>query len=140
MTESVQANVSFANVLVTILAASQTKLGVVQVHGPEPRQVDVALELGQCLFKSCGRVEGVAGGDGCSLREAKLGSDFINLATWVGFATILYMLRVWQDTPDGPLRYMLKAADDDHRHVFADAQSLAEFLAQIMPDIRDKGR
>jgi len=30
---------------------------------------------------------------------------------------------------------MLKAADDNHRHVFADAQSLAEFLAQTTPDI-----
>lgn len=47
----------------------------------------------------------------------------------------LYILRVWQDTPNGPVRYMLKAADDSHRHVFADVQSLADFLAQVTPGI-----
>ena len=43
----------------------------------------------------------------------------------------LFILRVWQETPDGPLRYILKATDDNQRHVFADVQSLADFLAQV---------
>lgn len=50
----------------------------------------------------------------------------------------LFILRVWQDTPDGPLRYMLKAADDDHRHVFADVHSLTDFLAQVMPSTKEE--
>ena len=48
----------------------------------------------------------------------------------------LYILRVWQDTPDGPLRYMLKATDDNRRHVFADVHSLAHFLAQVTPILK----
>ncbi len=40
----------------------------------------------------------------------------------------LFILRVWQDSPGGPKRFMLKAADNDHRHIFASAQSMADFL------------
>lgn len=43
----------------------------------------------------------------------------------------LFILRVWQDGPDGPLRYLLKAADDSQRHIFTDAHSLADFLEQV---------
>ncbi len=42
----------------------------------------------------------------------------------------LFILRVWQDTPDSPRRYMLKAADGSQRRVFANAYSLAAFLEQ----------
>lgn len=48
----------------------------------------------------------------------------------------LFILRIWQDTPDGPWRYMLKTGDSKHRHVFADVQSLADFLAQVTPGIK----
>ena len=48
----------------------------------------------------------------------------------------LFILRMWQDTPDGPMRYMLKAADSDHRHVFASAQSLADFLEKTTPAVK----
>jgi len=43
----------------------------------------------------------------------------------------LFILRVWQETPDGPRRYVLKATDDSRHRVFADAHSLADFLEQI---------
>ena len=52
----------------------------------------------------------------------------------------LFILRVWQDTPDGPQRYMLKAADSDHRHVFASAQSLADFLEKTTHDVKGEIR
>ena len=42
----------------------------------------------------------------------------------------LFILRVWQETSDGPRRYMLKRADNHERYVFADSNSLADFLAQ----------
>jgi len=45
----------------------------------------------------------------------------------------LFILRVWQETPDGPQRYMLKAANSDHRYIFADAHGLAEFLEKDIP-------
>ncbi len=50
----------------------------------------------------------------------------------------LFILRVWQDTPAGPQRYMLKATNDGHRHVFADAQALAEFLTQVKLDVKEE--
>ena len=52
----------------------------------------------------------------------------------------LFILRVWQDTPNGPQRYMLKAADDNHRHVFADAHSLADFLEKTTPEVKGEIR
>lgn len=50
----------------------------------------------------------------------------------------LFILRMWQDTPDGPMRYMLKATNDGHRHVFASAQSLADFLEKTTLDIKEE--
>ncbi|GAB4444211.1 MAG: hypothetical protein Kow0031_26610 [Anaerolineae bacterium] len=50
----------------------------------------------------------------------------------------LFILRMWQDTPDGPTRYMLKAADDSRRHVFADAHSLAKFLENTTLDVKEE--
>jgi hypothetical protein len=50
----------------------------------------------------------------------------------------LFILRVWQDGPGGPLRYMLKAADDNHRRVFASAQSLADFLEKTPLTLNSK--
>ena len=50
----------------------------------------------------------------------------------------LFILRVWQETPDGPQRFMLKAADDNHRHVFANVQSLTDFLERCSSDKQEK--
>lgn len=50
----------------------------------------------------------------------------------------LFILRVWQDKQDGLQRYMLKAADDDHRHLFKDVRALANFLEQSHPDTVEK--
>ena len=52
----------------------------------------------------------------------------------------LFILRVWQDTPDGPLRCMLKAANDDHRHVFATVQNLADFLEETILKGKDDNK
>ncbi len=41
-----------------------------------------------------------------------------------------FVLRVWRDTPNGQQQYMLKAADNRQQHIFADSQSLVEFLNQ----------
>ena len=35
----------------------------------------------------------------------------------------LFILRIWQETPDGPFLYMLKATDSEQRYVFSDASS-----------------
>ena len=50
----------------------------------------------------------------------------------------LFILRVWQDTPDGPMRYMLKATDSSRRHVFTSAHSLADFLEKTTLDVKEE--
>ena len=49
----------------------------------------------------------------------------------------LFILRVWQDRPDGPMRYMLKATDSSRRHVFASAKSLADFLEKTTLAVKE---
>lgn len=50
----------------------------------------------------------------------------------------LFILRVWQDKPGDPQRFMLKAADNDHRHVFADVHSLADFLQKTAYPVEEE--
>jgi hypothetical protein len=46
----------------------------------------------------------------------------------------LFILRVWRDRPEGPQRFMLKAADGHHRYLFADVHDLADFLEKTAPE------
>ena len=39
-----------------------------------------------------------------------------------------YLLRLWQDTPDSPLQVSLQATDSDERRIFANLETLLDFL------------